>query len=298
MTVVELKSLWFPLAMGCLAASLQAADPVQSKLDQELVAQIRRGAVKEVEVLLEMGANPNAKDGTSPLVEAASSHTVDALKLLLDAGAKPTAAALAKACWLNRRESVTMLLDSGVSPDGGTVSAAQGGHAKLLKSLLDRGADVNARSSDGNTALHTGALQGGVHVVRLLLDQGADPNATNDRGETPLHMAIKGDGLVENVRLLLAARANPSLRNRELISPIRLAAIRGLIPAYRILLEASGGKEPAGINPKGLTDDERNKTTQELIVQHFVSRLSNAQAGHACPRCERRSNPSGTTEGS
>ncbi len=167
---------------------------------------------------------------------------------------------------------VKALLDKGADPNarGGIARplqiAASGGRLEMMKALIDHGANVNGKSPTGGTALHAGAIQGGVDVVRFLLARGADPKAANDRGETPLHMAVTGDALIENVRMMLKAGANPNTRNKELVSPIRLAAIRGNIPAYQLLLEASGGKEQKGVTPKNSTAHKSDKTTRALIV--------------------------------
>ncbi len=45
---------------------------------------------------------------------------------------------------------------------------------RLVDLLLSKGADVNARRRDGMTALHSAAYRGHVRVIRLLLDAGAD----------------------------------------------------------------------------------------------------------------------------
>ncbi len=208
------KSLCFFVVVGCLANFLQAASPDQNRLDQELIARARGGDIEQVKILLDQGADPNARVGIARPLQI----------------------------------------------------AASGGRLEMMKALIDHGADVNGKSSTGGTALHAGALQGGGDVVRFLLAQGADPKATNDRGETPLHMAVKGDALLENVRMILKAGANPNIRNKELVSPIRLAAIRGNIPAYQLLLEASGGQEQQGVTPKNSTSYKSDKTTQALIV--------------------------------
>jgi hypothetical protein len=55
--------------------------------------------------------------------------------------------------------------------------AAEHGHQKMVKLLLDKGADVNAQGGTYGNALQA-ALQGGhEQVVKLLLDKGADVNA-------------------------------------------------------------------------------------------------------------------------
>jgi uncharacterized protein len=54
--------------------------------------------------------------------------------------------------------------------------AAAEGRVETTRWLLDHGADPNARSADGVTALWLAAADGRANTVRLLLDRGADPN--------------------------------------------------------------------------------------------------------------------------
>jgi ankyrin repeat protein len=55
--------------------------------------------------------------------------------------------------------------------------------------LIERGADVNAKTNGGWTPLHSAAFYGHVEVVRLLLEHGADPNIKNIWGQTAIDLA-------------------------------------------------------------------------------------------------------------
>jgi len=61
----------------------------------------------------------------------------------------------------------------------------------VVEYLLEQGADVFARTTDGNTALHLNAFAWTSEISSQLLMSGADCNAQNERGETPTHNAAK-----------------------------------------------------------------------------------------------------------
>ena len=93
---------------------------------------------------------------------------------------------------------------------------------------LAAGADVNARTVEGDTPLHLVVFSEYDHKdhsarLRALLLAGADPNARNNAGETPLHLAVgSGDfdadgtrGILENAVFLLRAGADPNVQDND-----------------------------------------------------------------------------------
>mmetsp|Transcript_3808 Transcript_3808/g.15811 ORF Transcript_3808/g.15811 Transcript_3808/m.15811 type:complete len:171 (-) Transcript_3808:66-578(-) len=64
--------------------------------------------------------------------------------------------------------------------------AAANGHGEVVCALLDRGADLEARDSDGCTPLLAAARFGKAKVVRLLVERGADTEASNRFGQDAL----------------------------------------------------------------------------------------------------------------
>ena len=80
--------------------------------------------------------------------------------------------------------------------------AAIHGRSDVVRTLLDKGADVNAKTRSWRTALHEAAIHGKSDVVRILLDKGADVNAKTRGWWTALHMAAKS-GKSDIVSILL-----------------------------------------------------------------------------------------------
>jgi len=131
--------------------------------------------------------------------------------------------------------------------DSRLLEAARTQDAKTVRSLLSQKVDVNARSSDGSTALLWLAHWNDVDTAELLLKAGADANATNDFRMTPLSQACT-NGSAEFVRLLLKSGANPNTAIATGETPLMTCAKTGSADAVRLLVEydaAVNAKEPA-----------------------------------------------------
>lgn len=127
------------------------------------------------------------------------------------------------------------------------VDAARTQDSKAVRTLLNQKANVNARSSDGSTALLWLAHWNDAETADLLLKAGADANAANDFRMTPLSQACT-NGSGEFVRLLLKSGANPNLGIATGETPLMTCAKTGSADAVRILIEygaAINATEPA-----------------------------------------------------
>lgn len=130
------------------------------------------------------------------------------------------------------------------SPDGWTPLhlAAFFGHPELAAALLDRGAQVDARSTNAmkNTPLHAAAAGGHAELVNLLAKRGADPNAKQEGGWTALHSAAQA-GNREMVSVLVANGAHANVRAENGQGPLDMALMKGH-PDVAALLEELGAK--------------------------------------------------------
>ncbi|KAA3671825.1 ankyrin repeat domain-containing protein 49 [Paragonimus westermani] len=70
--------------------------------------------------------------------------------------------------------------------------------------LLQLGADINIRTLDGWTPLHSAAFWNQFACVQLLLAAGAELNATTNSNQTPLHLAVSNSQTPETLYVLLS----------------------------------------------------------------------------------------------
>lgn len=120
--------------------------------------------------------------------------------------------------------------------------AALKGHLDLARKLIDRGADVN---KTGWTPLHYAATGGHLAIMELLLEHHAYIDAESPNGTTPLMMAAQY-GSVDAVKLLLAAGADPRLKNQLGLSAIDFAYRVNRADAAALIAETVRRAQPKG----------------------------------------------------
>jgi serine/threonine-protein phosphatase 6 regulatory ankyrin repeat subunit B len=84
-------------------------------------------------------------------------------------------------------------------------STESGAYAEVKRSL-EEGADVNAQTKEGYTALMMASVMGHTEIAKLLIEEGADVNAQTKDGWTAL-MRASSEGKIEVAELLRKAGA-------------------------------------------------------------------------------------------
>ncbi len=119
--------------------------------------------------------------------------------------------------------------------DAPIIEAARGQNGDAVRTLINEGADVNARQPDGATALHWAAYRDDHEIAELLIDAGANVTAANELGATPLWLAAD-NGSARMVKRLLDAGADPNVTLPEGETSVMTAARTGSAEAVRLLL--------------------------------------------------------------
>ncbi|XP_022072876.2 histone-lysine N-methyltransferase EHMT2 isoform X1 [Acanthochromis polyacanthus] len=209
-----------------------------------LHAAAQRGLLEVCYMLVQAGAQVDAqdKDMRTPLLEAIINNHIEVARYLIQNGAcvyhieEDGYTGLHHAAKLGNLEIVGMLLETGqvdvnAQDSGGwtpIIWAAEHKHVDVIKSLLNRGADVSINDKSRlshqelNVCLHWAAYAGNVDIAELVLNAGCSLASVNVHGDTPLHIAAR-EGYLDCVTLFLSRGADIDVMNREGDTPLTLA---------------------------------------------------------------------------
>jgi len=107
------------------------------------------------------------------------------------------------------------------------IEAAQNGTMQQMQELLAQGADLNAKSFDGRSALLSAFFSCKKEKWELLISKGADVNAATNDGYTPLMYAAQGPDCKEMSELLIAHKADVNAYTQNHTTALMLASLNG-----------------------------------------------------------------------
>ncbi|KAH8980600.1 ankyrin repeat-containing domain protein [Lactarius hatsudake] len=126
-------------------------------------------------------------------------------------------------------------------------TASQNGELDIVRSLLDRGTDINERSTFRATALDVASRYGKVEVVKLLIECGADVDSRDRAGLTPLITALQ-NGQFEVAQLLLDYGADVNVDTEGHHTALHLALSAARPEFVRLLLERGAKVDVPDVN--------------------------------------------------
>ena len=197
-------------ALHAVAASQPAAvAPVALPDEITFGIRVEQGDVSTVGAWLVAGLDPNFESerigtglmvaawrGDIPMMELFVKHGAD-----VNRGNRFNEQALMLAVWKGQREAAGWLILHGanINRDGNEWTALHyatfAGHDELARFLVDKKADVNAKSTNGSTVLMMAAREGRDRIAALLIERGAIRGTKNDWGENALTWAMRNGHL-------------------------------------------------------------------------------------------------------
>jgi ankyrin repeat protein len=172
------------------------------------------------------------------------------------------------------------------------IMAARSGNIEVILESIKNGVNINAYSSQGNTALHEASEHSNLSVVRILLELGADINIkTESSKDTPLILAasrlirlryignyridtkLKLDNEFESeaiqvVSFLIKSGADVNTKNKNGWTALMGTANAGSIEGTKILIKAGAdinAKDKYGRNPLSLAKEKGNTEIIQLL---------------------------------
>ncbi len=177
------------------------------------------GQLAVAQVLIDAGANVNAKNNYPPFVpddlgkQFSTSNHQDPVILLHSQAVNTTNA-------LNTQGVTANELKDGYTPLDLAEFAVN--HNKVVQLLVAHGADVNARAASGATPLFWAVMRDQKDDVKFLLDHGANPNIPDAYGNTILDCALHL-GFQSEVGLLVDKGADVNAQDANQMRPLAYA---------------------------------------------------------------------------
>jgi ankyrin repeat protein len=178
-----------------------------------------------VSILLSHGSLPDAltEDDWAPLHIACQQGNLECIEALLAAGAT----VYKKNC-----DGATPLLiacDAQLNDDNSQLDS-------ICRTLIDHNANVNAQDKDGNTPLLLLCQMSGMtELIQFMIERGANVNARTEDFVRPIHMALQ-EGQYDVAKILVENGAQINHETSEGYTTLHLAALRANIPWARYFL--------------------------------------------------------------
>ena len=257
-------------------------------LDKELIYAVQLCDPKAVEFLLLSGANANATNeyGVSALHLAMEKEDLILINLLVERGAKLEVRNINGYTPNSDLALMNLLVEKGAKVDGEDIYsgytpliwAVIKGNLKSAEFLLSEGANVNATTGYGRSALHFASVEetDDFDLAKLLVENGANLEEKTNDGYTPLICAVeKGNSKV--VEFLLSKGANINATTEDGISALHIVSRDDDLDLIKFFITEGAkleSKDIAGNTPLIWAVNEGNSK----IVEYLLSKGANVNA--------------------
>jgi ankyrin repeat protein len=164
----------------------------------------------------------------------------------------------------------------GFMDETGLIIAARHGNLGIMRTLLKAGADINAKSKYGDTALTASTYFCHPNVSEFLLEHNADVNVSNyGHGSTPLMLAAEcGDTAV--VKALINKGGDINAKNKKGVAALYPATVKGYTEIVQALLDAGATTDSYASGVTALY--EAAQQGYDAIVRLLIAKDANIDA--------------------
>ena len=145
---------------------------------------------------------------------------------------------------------------------------------QLTISLLDQGANIDARDGNGDTPLFRAVFFDAFETANVLLKRKANINLQDDNGMTWLHLASK-ENHPKIAKQLLKYGANPNVRDNEGATPLHWTAQSNAPATARVLLQykakPDARKRGVGMTPLHVAAVHNAYQTADVLLEHHAN---------------------------
>lgn len=175
------------------------------------------------------------------------------------------------------------------------LAAAYAGSSEIAHLLLEKHANIEARTSTGASALMYAAEEKHLTVVRLLLSAGADVHALDRKGDTALHRTVRKSGHVEIIDAVVGKGGNLDATNKEGETTLHIAASKsGGQRLLSALLDRQANREAtdvAGRTPLHVAIEKRQEGNVTTLLDRGADINAMDKYGQNAAKLAQRSSP-------
>ena len=184
------------------------------------------------------------------------------------------------ACDKGNTDAINVLLNAGADPNIADAygykylhyAVGMGSRKEVLQTIINYGADVNAKSKHFITALMIACHRGDTDAINVLLNAGTDPNITDAYGYTCLHNAVRACFSTQVLETIINHGADMNAIAKNHTTALMIACQKGNEVAIHVLMSSG-----ANLN---IADENDHTCLHKAVMSGCNTRVLQAMIDH------------------